>query len=414
MADAASLLVAQEAVGTGHRLEDGTVLADAVAGTPAADALATDPQDGSTLPIQPPTNRHADAQPIGEAPVGRPPALVQAWFDAAATAARAENDGSLAAAHGSARTYRSRAKADNTRAAYRSAVRAWCGWCAKHGLTPLPASPLDVAAFLADERDRGLAANTLDLRRAAIRFLHRAAGVPSPTEDAHVAETLAGIRRDAPNPTKKRAATLAVLRELLAPIPVDANAPGGLAGLRDRALLLVGFAGALRRSELAGIRVVDLERTDRGFGLTLPRSKGSQAAAVTVPLPYGKTGLCPVRALSAWLAASGITEGAVFRRLWLPPSAGEGGSPALPVLGTEALTTRSIGRIVQARAASAGFVGREFGGHSLKRGALSAGMELGAHAAQLKRLGRHKSFDVLGEYLEFGNLFDNHPLSSAL
>ena len=104
----------------------------------------------------------------------------------------------------------------------------------------------------------------------------------------------------------------------------------------------------------------------------------------------------------------------MFRRLWLPPSAGGDEPPALPVLGTEALTTRSIGRIVQARAAAAGFVGREFGGHSLKRGALSAGMEAGAHAAQLKRLGRHKCFDVLGEYLEFGNLVDNHPLGAVL
>ena len=357
-----------------------------------------------------------DARLLAEtpAPVGASPHAVRLWFDATAEALKPESDGSLASAKESARAYRSRAKADNTRSAYRSAVRAWCAWCATHGLNPLPASPLDVAAFLAQERDRGLAANTLDLRRAAIRFLHRAAGCASPTEDAHVAETLAGIRRDAPNPIKKRAATLTVLRELLAPIPVDASAPGGLAGLRDRALLLVGFAGALRRSELAGIRVADLERTDRGFGLTLPRSKGSQSAAVTVPLPYGKTELCPVRALSAWLAAASIAEGAVFRRLWLPPSAGGDGPPALPVLGTEALTTRSIGRIVQARAAAAGFVGSEFGGHSLKRGALSAGMEAGAHAAQLKRLGRHKSFDVLGEYLEFGNLFDNHPLSSVL
>ena len=362
------------------------------------------------------------AQPTNEAclfagssaPVGVSPQAVRLWFDATTEAVKPEADGSLASAKESARAYRSLAKADNTRNAYRSAVRAWCAWCATHGLIPLPASPLDVAAFLAQERDRGLAANTLDLRRAAIRFLHRAAGCPSPTEDAHVAETLAGIRRDAPNPIKKRAATLTVLRELLAPIPVDTSAPSGLAGLRDRALLLVGFAGALRRSELAGIRVADLERTDRGFGLTLPRSKGSQSAAVTVPLPYGKTELCPVRALSAWLAAASITEGAVFRRLWLPSSAGGDGAPALPVLGSEALTTRSIGRIVQARAAAAGFVGREFGGHSLKRGALSAGMELGAHAAQLKRLGRHKSFDVLGEYLEFGNPFDNHPLSSIL
>ena len=369
------------------------------------------PSDDSA--IAPPSPAPAElrvslAGAASPAPVGGTPQLVKKWFDAASAAARPEPDGTLAGAHASARSYRGRAKADNTRAAYRSAVRAWCSWCATHDLVPLPASAPDVAAFLADERDRGLAANTLDLRRAAIRFLHRAAGLASPTDDAHVAETLAGIRRDAPNPTKKRAATLTVLRELLAPIPAD------LRGLRDRALLLVGFAGALRRSELAGIRMADLERTDHGFQLTLPRSKGSQTAAAIVPLPYGKTELCPVRALSQWLDAAGITEGAVFRRLWVPPSVAMDGPPPLPVLGVEPLTTKSIGRIVQARATAAGFKGGEFGAHSLKRGALSTGMQLGAHAAQLKRLGRHKSFDVLGEYLEFGNLFDNHPLGSVL
>jgi hypothetical protein len=88
-------------------------------------------------------------------------------------------------------------------------------------------------------------------------------------------------------------------------------------------------------------------------------------------------------------------------------------SPQRPS-GQAPLTPRSIARIVQARAAAAGFAPREFAGHSLKRGALSAGMAAGAHAAQLKRLGRHKSFDVLGEYLEFGNLFDGHPLRDLL
>ena len=371
-------------------------------GMAASDDRATTPASPAPVELRlPPANAALPA------PIGGTPQLVKTWFDDAAAAERPEPDGSLAGAHASARSYRGRAKADNTRAAYRSAVRAWCSWCAKHGLTPLPATAPDVAAFLADERDRGLAANTLDLRRAAIRFLHRAAGLSSPTDDAHVAETLAGIRRDAPNPIKKRAATLTVLRELLAPIP------GDLRGVRDRALLLVGFAGALRRSELAGIRMADLERTDHGFQLTLPRSKGSQTAAAIVPLPYGQTELCPVRALTQWLDAAGISEGAVFRRLWLPPSVTPG-PPPLPVLGVEPLTTKSIGRIVQARATAAGFAGHEFGGHSLKRGALSTGMQLGAHAAQLKRLGRHKSFDVLGEYLEFGNLFDNHPLGGAL
>jgi integrase len=341
------------------------------------------------------------------APFGAPPAAIAAWFDDVADATQPDHDGTLAAARLSARAWSRRAKSDNTREAYRWAVRAWCAWCDQHGLCPLPATGADVAAFLAAERDRGLTPNTLDLRRAAIRYLHHAAGCPSPTDDALVGATLAGIRRAAPNPAKKRAATLAVLRDLLAPIHDD------LPGRRDRALLLVGFAGALRRSELAAIGLADLVRTDQGFELTLARSKGAQTAPVTVPLPYGRTELCPVRALTAWLAAAAITDGPVFRRIWLPPAPPDG-PPALPRLGTAPLTPRSIARIVQARAAAAGFGRLEFGGHSLKRGALTTGMTQRAHAVQLKRLGRHKSFDVLGEYLEFGDLFADHPLSGVL
>jgi len=142
--------------------------------------------------------------------------------------------------------------------------------------------------------------------------------------------------------------------------------------------------------------------------------KGDQTGAVRVPLPYGRTELCPVRALTRWLDAAGITGGAVFRRLWTPPCARADGPPAPPVLGAEPLTVRSIARIVQARAIAAGFGDAEFGGHSLKRGALTTGMQQDAHPAQLKRRGWHKSFDVLGEYLVFGDLFSNHPLGKVL
>lgn len=258
-------------------------------------------------------------QPDVDASVGGGAIAIRDWFDEVAAAERPESDSSLAAAHDSARAYRSRAKADNTRAAYRSAVRTWCAWCDRHGVSALPATPRDVAAFLAAERDRGQAGNTLKLRAAAIRFLHRAVGLPSPTETAEVSETMAGIRRDVPNPQKKRVATLSVLRELLEPIPDDPR------GLRDRTLLLVGFAGALRRSELAGIVLGDLLRTDHGYALTLKRSKGAQTHAVLVPLRYGRTELCPVRALGRWLDAAAIGDGAVFRRLWTPPQASSDG-----------------------------------------------------------------------------------------
>ena len=353
-------------------------------------------------------------------PAGRPPAMtarpapeaVRAWFDAAVEAAVPVPDGSLAGERAAAGTYARLAKAENTRRAYRAGVRAWCAWCARHGLTPLPASGDDVAAFLAGERGRGLSPNTIELRRAAIRYLHRAAGCPVPTDDACVSETLAGIKRDAARhgqvPRKKVAATATILRRLLAPIE------GDLRGLRDRAMLLVGFAGALRRSELAAIRCEHLEATDRGVRLTLPTTKGDQLAAVTVPLPYGETELCPVHAIEAWRRAAGIVGGPLFRRIWLPPGARDGDPPALPRIGDRAITPQTVAQVVQARAMAAGFDRRDLGGHSLKRGALTTGMERGVHPAKLKRLGRHKSFDVLGEYLEFGDPFDGHPLGGVL
>ena len=355
-------------------------------------------------------------RPLG--PIGTDAASVSTWFDEVVDVAAPALDGSLAAERDAADAYSRMAKAENTRRAYRAAVRAWCAWCQRRNLPPLPGSGADVAAFLASERGRGLTPETLKLRRAAIRYLHRAAGCPVPTDDVAVSETLAGIRRQAARqgetPRKKVAATAGILRQILAPIPDD------LRGLRDRALILTGFAGALRRSEIAAIRAEHLEKTERGLRLTLPQTKGSQADAVIVPLPYGHTELCPVRALAAWQAAAGIASGPVFRRIWLAKKARPGEPPAgppvppLPRLGTTAITPWAVAEIVKARATAAGFGGRDFGGHSLKRGALTTGMERGEHPAKLKRLGRHRSFDVLGEYLEFGDLFEGHPLNGVL
>ena len=337
---------------------------------------------------------------------------VSLWFDTIVATGEPVQDGTLASERQAAEAYARMGKAENTRLAYRSAVRAWCAWCAKRNLPPLPGSGADVAAFLAAERGRGLKPETLKLRRAGIRYLHRAARCAVPTDDVAVSETLSGISRDATlkgeTPAKKVAATAGILHQILAPIPND------LRGLRDRALLLTGFAGALRRSELAPIRVEQLERTERGMRLTLPQTKGSQTAAVTVPLPYGQTELCPVRALDAWLAAAKIDSGPVFRRIWLPKRAREAAPPPLPQIGQDAMTPWAVAAIVKARASAAGFAAKDFAGHSLKRGALTTGMDRGEHPAKLKRLGRHRSFDTLGEYLEFGDPFEGHPLRDVL
>ena len=384
---------------------------------PAAQPASSDTEPHTRLLsalLPHPTVAPTSHNPPAAAPLGEAPPQVRAWFDDAAAAIIPGHDGTLGTARLAAQAYARHAKADNTRRAYRAGVRAWCTWCDRHALPCLPARSADVVAFLAAERGRGLSVNTIDLRRAAIRYLHFVAGCAVPTAEAHVAETMAGIHREAANrgdlPGKKLAATAGILREILAPIPDD------LAGLRDRALLLTGFAGALRRSELAAIRVEHLEHRERGLRLTLPRSKGERAGkAVTVAIPYGTTALCPVRALRRWQEAAGITEGALFRRIWTPPSRPRGHGPLpRPVIGTEALDPGTIARIVKKRAAAAGFDRRELAGHSLKRGAMTTGMDRGIHPTRLKQLGRHKSYAVLDEYLQLGDPFEAHPLSGVL
>jgi hypothetical protein len=207
---------------------------------------------------------------------------------------------------------------------------------------------------------------------------------------------------------KKVAATATILCRL--PVPTD------LRGLRDRAILLVGFAGTLRRAELAAIRIEHLEKTDRGIRLTLPHSKGAQDSAVTVPLPSMAT---PSSARSTrWRPGCRPTVS--------PPARCSAGSGCRRVrsrarrraplsrIGATAIRAQTVAQVVQARAVAARFGLRELGGDGLERGALTTGMDRGIHPAKLKRLGRHKSFDVLGEYLEFGDLFDGHPLSGVL
>lgn len=362
------------------------------------------------------------ALPRRPAPLGEAPELVKVWFDQAVRAEIPLPDGTLAGAQRTAEALARHAKADNTRRAYRAGVRAWCGFCRRHGRTPLPARPEDVAAFLAAERypepgsaRKPLAGNTVKLRAAAIAYLHYLAGLPSPTSAAAVGETLAGLdrlaREQGDGPRPKLALRVELLREILAPIQDD------LPGLRDRALLLLGFCGAFRRSELAAIRVEDLEECEHGLRITLPVSKGDRARkGVVVGIPYGVSALCPVRALTRWRDTGGITAGPLFRRIFVPPTPVKAGPDRQPrhVVGDAPLDPRSIARIVQARGAAAGFDPASLGGHSLKRGAMNTARDRRVHPAQLRQLGRHSSYATLAAYIEEGDLFAEHALNGVL
>jgi site-specific recombinase XerD len=170
-------------------------------------------------------------------------------------------------------------KAPSTRAAYQSDFRIFARWCALRGVSALPAAAEVVAGFLAAQAEAGLAASTITRRGAAIRYAHKLAGHEPPGNSEAVKATLSGIRRTVGTAPRNRKAPL--LNDVMAKI--SRAAALDLKGLRDRALLLLGFAGAFRRSELAALNVDDLEWTDDGLKIVIRRSKTDQeGAGVTI------------------------------------------------------------------------------------------------------------------------------------
>src|SRR5271169_3668638 len=349
-------------------------------------------------------------------PSGADPDEVRDWFDLETIVELPPPALSFAEAEAAAADYRRAARAENTRRAYRAAVAQFTEWCAAHAQTALPASPETVAAFLAAEAGRGLAINTLRLRHAALRYLHLLAGYPPPTASPLVSSTFAGIRRAHRRPLRKKTALVVEpLRMALRAIPDT------LPGLRDRALLLVGFAAALRPSELARLDIASLTRHEDGIALFLPWRKNDQEAhGTTVWLPAGLTDICPVTALETWLAAAEISEGPLFRRLWhLPPPRIRKGARRKLVaeryrIGTNPIDTDSIALIVKKWTGLAGLDGAAFAGHSLRRGAISSGVAQGVHITRLKQFSGHASLKSLEEYVELDELRHNHPLKDVL
>lgn len=347
---------------------------------------------------------------------GPDPDDVRNWFELETIVSLPAAVANFAEAEAAAAEYRRAARAENTRRAYRAAVVAFTDWCAAHRQRALPASPETVAAFLAAEAGRGLAVNTLRLRHAALRYLHLLAGYPPPTATSLVTATFAGIRRAHRRPLRKKTAlVLDGLRTAVRTIPDT------LPGRRDRALLLVGFAAALRPSEMAAFTIAHLTRHEDGIALFLPWRKNDQEGEGTIVwLPAGRTDLCPVKALEAWLAESRISEGPLFRRLWhLPPPRLRRGAKRKPVadrykIGTNPIDTDSIALVVKKWTAIAGFDGTAFAGHSLRRGAISSGVAQGVHIARLKQFSGHASLKSLEEYIELDELRLHHPLKDVL
>ncbi|MGA8690079.1 MAG: site-specific integrase, partial [Methyloceanibacter sp.] len=259
-------------------------------------------------------------------------------------------------------------------------------------LEPLPASVSTVAAYLAGLAKAGLKASTITRRCAGIRYMHRMAGHKPPTNSEAIKAVLSGIKRSIGTAvTRKAPATAEAIRAMLEEMPSD------LGGLRDRALLLLGFAGALRRSELVALDVADLEEGPEGMHVHIRRSKPDQEGAGDfVSIPHGSR-LRPMAAIKAWLEAAGITEGPIFRPI-------RKGGLVLP----ERLTDRSVAEIVKKRIEAVGFDPTVFSGHSLRAGFVTSALASGADILRVMDVTRHREVSTLKTYDRRAKAFKGH------
>ncbi|ASJ73429.1 site-specific integrase [Granulosicoccus antarcticus] len=304
----------------------------------------------------------------------------------------------LTTALDSARDYATASRSDATWRAYAHDWQRFASWCESVGQSALPASASTICAFLATEADAGLAAATLDRRLAAIRVVHQGNQQTSAHDAPAVREVMRGIRnRQKGRPSPKKAPLIDTDLTLL----VDTMDTTTLAGARDRALLLIGFAAALRRSELVGIDVEHLAFRPEGLTLMIPFSKtdqagkGAQIAVPAIPL----SDYCPVAALKAWLAVAGLTEGAVFRRLRRGPRVGQ-----------DRLSDSTVAKLIKQCAKNAGHENVSmFAGHSLRRGFITTAARNRADVFAIAAQSRHRSLDTVREYVDAETRFDNHP-----
>jgi integrase len=311
-----------------------------------------------------------------------------------------------------ARAYGDAAKAENTRRAYGADWRHFDSWCNAHGVSQLPAAPGTLAAYLAAHAPE-LKVSTLGRRLAAIRAVHLYSGEPIDLTASAFRDVWGGIRRThGGQQTKKRAILTADLRKAVAVLP------DSVIGVRDRALLLIGFASALRRSELASLVMGNkpghrVRFTDNGLIIEIGRSKSDQEGqGAVIGVPFGSHAeTCPVRALRAWLDVAGITSGPVFRSITrhghISKSAMTGHGIALAVKRAVFRSALADGHDKRSAYALADTVG----GHSLRAGFVTSADAAGAPITKVMEQARHVRFETTRGYIREADAFRDNAAS---
>ncbi|MDP3513017.1 MAG: site-specific integrase [Sulfuritalea sp.] len=288
--------------------------------------------------------------------------------------------------------YIAAALADNSRRAYQGDLQDFLQWGGA-----VPSTPETLVAYIA-ARAGVHSPFTITRRVVGISRAHTSQGLADPAKNDLVRVVLRGVRRTHGKPQRQAAPLLK--QDLLSLLPLIAE---DAKGIRDRALLLLGFAAALRRSELVALDVTDVSFVNDGMLVHLRKSKTDQEGeGRTIAVPTGRTSVCAVKAIQHWLKHAEIQSGAIFK------SVSKSG-----VIG-DRLTAQSVALVVKHYAKSAGLPAFDFSGHSLRSGLVTSAAQAGASILKLKEQTGHKSDAMLYRYIRAGNQFVGNAAGMVL
>ena len=292
-------------------------------------------------------------------------------------------------------------KSINTIRAYKSDFKDFCLFCAKHSFKALPTEPKIIALYLTYLSSKDAKMSTLKRRLVSISMMHKLKGHYLDNKHPVIIENLMGIKRT--KGSIQRGKKPILINHLKAIINViNEEKIEEIKKIRDKTIILVGFGGGFRRTELISIDHEDLEFVTEGVKITIKRSKTDQfGEGMTKGLPYfANETYCPVTHLKKWIEISNIKDGPIFRRF------AKGCS-----LTSSRLTDQSVVLLIKKYLELAGIENKNYSGHSLRSGFATASAESGADERSIMAMTGHKTTQMVRRYIKEANLFKNNALS---
>ena len=278
-------------------------------------------------------------------------------------------------------------KASNTLRAYKADYKDFASFCFKHGFKSMPSEPKTISLYLT-HLSKTSKFSTLKRRLASISVIHKLSGHYIDTKHPMITENLMGIKRVKGSYQKAKKPIL--INELKSIIDVINKDKNETRKYKNRALILVGFAGGFRRSELVSIQFEDIDFVKEGVKIFIKRSKTDQSGeGMTKGIPYfSNLEYCPVTALKDWLVKSEIKSGKIFD-----------------------MSDKSVALCIKKYASFAGLDSNKYSGHSLRSGFATSAAELGAEERSIMAMTGHKTTQMVRRYIQEANLFKNNALN---